>query len=115
MEKIKPACLLIAETAGRHGAAPRDRSERGPIGSTANRTAGSPGGYREPAEPAGVRGPRAAGQDGRVSNSVIVVLLLAVAGFLVGGAFTMWKNSRVLSVMLGVCAVLAVVGVVTWW
>ncbi len=115
MEKIKPACLLIAETAGRHGATPRHRSERGPIGYTAPRTAGSPGGYREPAEPAGVRGPRAAGQDGRVSNSVIVVLLLAVAGFLVGGAFTMWKNSRVLSVMLGVCAVLAVVGVVTWW
>ncbi|MBF5001993.1 hypothetical protein IRT45_33265 [Nocardia sp. BSTN01] len=50
-----------------------------------------------------------------MSNSVIVALLLAVAGFLVGGAFTMWKNSRVLSVMLGVCAVLAVVGAVTWW
>lgn len=66
-------------------------------------------------EPAGVQGPEAAGQDGGVSNSVIVVLLLAVAGFLVGGAFTMWKNSRALSVMLGVCAVLAVVGAITWW
>ncbi|OXR46078.1 hypothetical protein B7C42_01042 [Nocardia cerradoensis] len=66
-------------------------------------------------EPAGVRRPGAAGQDGGVSNSVIVALLLAVAGFLVGGAFTMWKNSRALSVMLGVCAVLAVVGAVAWW
>ncbi len=59
--------------------------------------------------------PHATGQDGWVSNSVIVVVLLALAGFLVGGAFTMWKNSRVLSAMLGVCAVLAVVGAVAWW
>ncbi len=54
--------------------------------------------------------------DGRVSHSVIVVVLLALAGFLIGGVFTTWKNgSRVLSVILGVCAVLAIVGMALWW
>ncbi|AHH21953.1 hypothetical protein [Nocardia nova] len=50
-----------------------------------------------------------------MSNSIVVVFLLALAGFLVGGAFTMWKNSRVMSGILGVCAVLAVVGAIAWW
>ncbi|NKY52573.1 hypothetical protein [Nocardia vermiculata] len=50
-----------------------------------------------------------------MSNSIVVVLLLALAGFLVGGAFTMWKNSRVMAAVLGICAVLAVVGAITWW
>ncbi|WP_169813264.1 hypothetical protein [Nocardia vaccinii] len=51
-----------------------------------------------------------------MSHSVIVVVLLALAGFLIGGAFTTWKNgSRLLSGLLAVCAVLAVVGAVLWW
>ncbi|WP_169816328.1 hypothetical protein [Nocardia miyunensis] len=51
-----------------------------------------------------------------MSHSVIVVVLLALAGFLIGGAFTTWKNgSRVLAAILGVCAVLAVAGAVLWW
>ncbi|MBO0854314.1 MAG: hypothetical protein J2P18_11145 [Nocardia sp.] len=50
-----------------------------------------------------------------MSHSVIVVVLLALAGFLAGGAGTMWKNNRVLAVILGVCAVLAVAGAAAWW
>ncbi|MBY8863650.1 hypothetical protein K7711_44785 [Nocardia sp. CA2R105] len=51
-----------------------------------------------------------------MSHSVIVVVLLALAGFLAGGAFTTWKNnSRFLAAILGICAVLAVVGAVLWW
>ncbi|WP_227979369.1 hypothetical protein [Nocardia spumae] len=50
-----------------------------------------------------------------MSNSILVVFLLALAGFLVGGAFTMWKNSRLMSAILGVCALLAVVGAISWW
>ncbi|MFF3574689.1 hypothetical protein [Nocardia jiangxiensis] len=51
-----------------------------------------------------------------MSHSVIVVVLLALAGFLIGGAFTTWKNnSRFLAAILGICAVLAVVGAVLWW
>ncbi|MBF6175413.1 hypothetical protein [Nocardia blacklockiae] len=49
-----------------------------------------------------------------MSNSVIVVLLLALAGFLLGGAYSSWKNTRWLAVALGACAVLAAAGAVTW-
>ncbi|MFI5781007.1 hypothetical protein [Nocardia sp. NPDC051570] len=50
-----------------------------------------------------------------MSHSVIVVFLLALAGFLIGGAYSTWKNNRVVAVALGVAAVLAVVGAVAWW
>jgi len=51
-----------------------------------------------------------------VSHSVIVVVLLALAGFLIGGAFTTWRNNaRTLAVILGVCAALSVAGAVLWW
>lgn len=54
--------------------------------------------------------------DGAVSHSLIVVLLLTLAGFLIGGAFTTWKsNSRPLAVFLTVCAVLSLVGAALWW
>ncbi len=49
-----------------------------------------------------------------VSNSVIVVLLFALAGFLLGGAYSSWKNTRWLAIALGVCGVLAVAGAITW-
>ncbi|MBF6329119.1 hypothetical protein [Nocardia transvalensis] len=51
-----------------------------------------------------------------MSHSVIVVFLLALAGFLIGGAISTWKNSnRVLAVALGACAVLAAAGAAVWW
>ncbi|WP_203236675.1 hypothetical protein [Nocardia panacis] len=43
-----------------------------------------------------------------------VIVLFALAGFLLGGAYTTWKTSRRLSISLGVCAVLAAVGAVLW-
>lgn len=33
--------------------------------------------------------------------------LLALAGFLAGGAYALWKVNRVLGVLLGACVVLA--------
>lgn len=42
------------------------------------------------------------------------VLLLGVAGFLVGGVYTTWKNSRGLAVALGAGALLAAGGGVAW-
>lgn len=55
-------------------------------------------------------------QDRGVSHSLIAVVLLALAGFLIGGAFTTWRNNaRFLAGILGVCAALSVVGAVLWW
>ena len=51
-----------------------------------------------------------------MSHSLIIVVLLALAGFLIGGAFTTWRNdARMLAVFLGACAALSVVGAVLWW
>ncbi|GAB2701428.1 hypothetical protein GCM10027089_24350 [Nocardia thraciensis] len=53
-------------------------------------------------------------QDGCVSNSVIVVFLFALAGFLLGGAYSTWTNTRWLAIALGICGVLAAGGAVAW-
>ncbi|WP_169332370.1 hypothetical protein [Nocardia brevicatena] len=49
-----------------------------------------------------------------MSSDVTVVLLVALTGFLLGGAFTTWKNVRPLAIGLGVCAVLAAIGAIVW-
>ncbi|WP_227838547.1 hypothetical protein [Nocardia aurantia] len=49
-----------------------------------------------------------------MSHSVIALLLIALAGFLLGGTYTLWKTTRPLAVALGACAVLAAVGGVIW-
>ena len=40
--------------------------------------------------------------------------LLALAGFLLGGVVSTWRNSRPLALALGICAVLAGAGGVAW-
>lgn len=47
-------------------------------------------------------------------SNVGVILLLALSGFLIGGAYSTWKSVRWLSVALGACAVLAAVGALLW-
>ncbi|MFI1915440.1 hypothetical protein [Nocardia sp. NPDC020380] len=42
------------------------------------------------------------------------VLLLALAGFLFGGAYSMWKTTRPAAIGLGVCGVLAIAGAILW-
>lgn len=51
---------------------------------------------------------------GVMSSNVAVVVLFALAGFLIGGAYTTWKTTRPLAIGLGVCAVLAVAGAIVW-
>lgn len=46
-------------------------------------------------------------------NSV-AILLLALAGFLIGGVYATWRTSRGLAGALGAAAVLAAVGGVVW-
>jgi len=42
------------------------------------------------------------------------VALLALAGFLVGGAYSAWRRSRGFAVLLAAAALLAAVAGVTW-
>jgi len=49
----------------------------------------------------------------RMSDAA-VVLLFALAGFLLGGVYTTWKTARPLSIALAICAVLALAGAVVW-
>jgi uncharacterized membrane protein YqjE len=47
-----------------------------------------------------------------MSSSVLVVGLLALAGFLVGGVVSFWPRNRFVAGVLAALAVLAVVGAV---
>ncbi|MGC7099858.1 hypothetical protein ACPZ19_34710 [Amycolatopsis lurida] len=44
----------------------------------------------------------------------IIVGLLALAGFLIGGVYSTWKTAKVMALLLGVGAVLAVGGAIAW-
>ncbi|RKT56835.1 hypothetical protein [Saccharothrix australiensis] len=44
----------------------------------------------------------------------VVIGLLALAGFLIGGVYSTWKTARGLAVVLGVLAVVAVGGAILW-
>jgi hypothetical protein len=50
-----------------------------------------------------------------VSKDIVLVILIAVAGFLVGGVYTTWKTARVTATVLGVAAALAIGGAVAWY
>lgn len=47
-------------------------------------------------------------------NEVVVIGLLAVAGFLIGGVYATWRTARVLAVVLLLAAALAVTAGVLW-
>ena len=49
-----------------------------------------------------------------MSKEVIVIILIAVAGFLIGGVYSTYKTAKVLAVILGFCAAVAVGGAVVW-
>jgi hypothetical protein len=49
-----------------------------------------------------------------VSKETAVSLLVAVAGFLVGGVYTTWKTARTLAIVLLVAALLAAGGAIAW-
>ncbi|QWF78111.1 hypothetical protein HUW46_01506 [Amycolatopsis sp. CA-230715] len=50
----------------------------------------------------------------RVSKEVVAVLLLALAGFLIGGVYSLWKTAKLFAGLLAIAAVLAVGGAVVW-
>ncbi|MGB3438503.1 MAG: hypothetical protein WBA97_07090 [Actinophytocola sp.] len=49
-----------------------------------------------------------------MSKEVIVIGLLAVAGFLVGGVYSTYRTAKALAMILGLLAVVAVGGAVVW-
>lgn len=49
-----------------------------------------------------------------MSKEVVVIGLIAVAGFLLGGVYSTYKTSKVLAVVLGFCAAMALGGAVVW-
>jgi hypothetical protein len=49
-----------------------------------------------------------------MSKEIAVIGLVAVAGFLLGGVYSTWKTARLLAVLLGVAAALAIGGAIVW-
>ncbi|MEU5850174.1 MULTISPECIES: hypothetical protein [Saccharopolyspora] len=51
---------------------------------------------------------------GVVMQSYLPIILLAVAGFLIGGVYATWKTARFFAVVLAVAALMAIVGGIGW-
>ena len=49
-----------------------------------------------------------------MSKEVVVIGLIAVAGFLIGGVYSTWKTARMLAVVLAIAAAVAVGGAIVW-
>jgi hypothetical protein len=49
-----------------------------------------------------------------VSKDLVVILTVAFAGFLIGGAYTTWKTARTLAIVLVAAALLAAAGALAW-
>ncbi|MGW5050155.1 hypothetical protein [Actinokineospora sp. NPDC004072] len=48
-------------------------------------------------------------------SSLVSIALVALAGILIGGAYTMWKTTKAAAVVLGLLAALALGGAVAWY
>ena len=49
-----------------------------------------------------------------MSKEFVVIGLIAVAGFLLGGVYSTWKTARLLAIVLGVAAAVAIGGAIVW-
>jgi hypothetical protein len=49
-----------------------------------------------------------------VSKEIVGLLLLALAGILVGGAYTLWKTARKVATVVGLASLLAIGAAVAW-
>jgi len=50
-----------------------------------------------------------------VSKEWVLPVLIAVAGFLLGGVYTTWKTAKTMAIVLLVLVALAVGGAVAWY
>ncbi len=49
-----------------------------------------------------------------MSKELVVIGLIAVAGFLLGGVYSTWKTARFLAIVLAIAAAVAAGGAVVW-
>lgn len=49
-----------------------------------------------------------------MSKEVVVIGLLALAGFLLGGVYSTYRTAKGLAILLGVAAAVAVGGAILW-
>ena len=49
-----------------------------------------------------------------MSEAFVALLLFALAGFLAGGAFSLWKKSKGVALAIGAAALLSAGGAVLW-
>ncbi|WP_170108441.1 hypothetical protein [Actinophytocola xinjiangensis] len=49
-----------------------------------------------------------------MSKEVVVIGLLALAGFLLGGVYSTYRTAKALAVALGLAAAIAVAGAILW-
>ena len=50
-----------------------------------------------------------------MSKEVVLIILIAVAGFLIGGVYTTWKTAKLMATVLAVAAALAIGGAIAWY
>jgi hypothetical protein len=50
-----------------------------------------------------------------VPREFIIVGLLALAGFLIGGVYSTWKTAKVMAIALAAAAAVAAGGAIVWW
>lgn len=48
-------------------------------------------------------------------SEVVIIGLIALAGFLIGGVYTTWKTAKGVAMVLLGAAVLAAGGAAVWW
>lgn len=49
------------------------------------------------------------------TREYIIIGLLALAGFLIGGVYTTWKSAKVMAMVLAGAAVVAAGAAIAWW
>jgi hypothetical protein len=49
-----------------------------------------------------------------MSKEVVIIGLIAIAGFLLGGVYSTYKTAKFMAVVLGLAAAVAVGGAVIW-
>lgn len=47
-------------------------------------------------------------------QDLLPVLMLAIAGFLLGGVYALWKTARVFAIVLAAAAAIATAGGILW-